>query len=166
MINIHLNKNLKNTLKINTIPTREYLPAYGGESAGLDLYNASGKDISVYPASYDGLNKKPNTDVLIPTGIKIVVPKGYVALVQERGSVTKTTLKVRAGVIDVGYTGEVFVNCVNIGNKIYNIKANQKLPFQLVVVKCDNQFNIVEENEYLELSSESIRKEGQVGSSD
>ena len=30
---------------------------------------------------------------LIATGLRIIVPKGYVALAQERGSITKTPLK-------------------------------------------------------------------------
>ena len=94
------------------------------------------------------------------------VPKGYVALIQERGSVTKTPLKVRAGVIDSGYTGEVFVNCINTGNENYTISKGNKLPFQIVVVKCENQFEVVSDGEYLDFTSSSRRKEGQVGSSD
>ena len=41
-----------------------------------------------------------------------------------------------------------------------------KLPFQLVVVKCDNEFEVINEDEYLNLSQASKRKEGMVGSSD
>lgn len=166
MINITITESLKKTLQNNTVLNKEYLPAYGGESAGLDLYNASGKSIKVYPSTYQSMSIKIDKKVMIPTGLKIIVPEGHVALIQERGSITKTDLKVRAGVIDVGYTGEIFINCVNIGNKVYTINKDAKLPFQLIVLKCDNQFNIVEESEYLELSNKSIRKEGQVGSSD
>jgi dUTP pyrophosphatase len=168
MINICVNKKLEEVLNNLEIDLKEYVPAYGGESAGLDLYSASEKDIIIYPSTYESISvtDKKILSSLIPTGLKINVPKGYVALIQERGSVTKTSLKVRAGVIDSGYTGEVFVNCVNIGSKIHKISKGTKLPFQIVVVKCDNQFNVISEEEYLDLTCDSNRKEGQVGSSD
>ena len=167
MINICLSEELKSILNKNDIDPSEYVPAYGGESAGLDLYNC-GATIHIPSAShktiiYDDTKKFKN---LIPTGLRISVPKGYVALIQERGSIIKTPLKVRAGVIDSGYTGEVFVNCINTGESTHTFFKNSKLPFQLIVVKCDNIFNEVSEEEYLNLTISSLRKEGNVGSSD
>ena len=168
MVKICLSSDLRNILEASEVnPESGYIPAYEGESAGLDLYNC-GPTIDIIPSNYKPAVPDGSTDnrVLIPTGIRIDVPRGYVALVQERGSVTKTPLKVRAGVIDSGYTGEIFVNCVNVGPDVYTIYAKQKLPFQVVVVKCDNQFKVVSEEEYLDLTSTSQRKDGQVGSSD
>lgn len=168
MINILLTDKLKNSLNINNINPEEYLPAYNGESAGLDLYNA-GENVTITHSTYSSVTRnfyESNNSVLIPTGLHLNVPKGYVALIQERGSITKTPLKVRAGVIDAGYTGEVFINCVNVGHNAYTIYKHQKLPFQIVVVKCDNHFNVVSEEEYLRLTNNSARKEGKVGSSD
>ena len=163
MIKINLNENLRSVILQNDInPDSDYIPAYGGESAGLDLFN-SGEDIVVPTITSENFHQ---TKILIPTGLKMSVPKGYVALIQERGSVTKTPLKVRAGVIDSGYTGEVFVNCINTGNENYTITKGNKLPFQIVVVKCENQFEVVSDDEYLDFTSSSRRKEGQVGSSD
>ena len=163
MIKINLNENLREVLtQFDINPDTDYTPAYGGESAGLDLYN-SGEDIVVPSITSENFHQ---TKILIPTGLKMSVPKGYVALIQERGSVTKTPLKVRAGVIDSGYTGEVFVNCINTGNENYTISKGNKLPFQIVVVKCENQFEVVSDGEYLDFTSSSRRKEGQVGSSD
>ena len=127
----------------------------------LILFNA-GDRIVILPQSVVPKNNK----ILIGTGLKMKVPKGYVALVQERGSITKTPLKVRAGVIDSGYTGEVFVNLINTGSEEYTLDSNVKLPVQVVVVKCDNEFEIVSEEEYLNLSRNSSRKDGKVGSSD
>ena len=168
MINICLTEKLLNTLNMNDVNPESYLPAYGGESVGLDLYN-TGENITIVHGSYNSVTRnyyESNNTTLISTGLKIKVPEGYVALIQERGSITKTPLKVRAGVVDPGYTGEVFVNCVNTGNSAYTLYANQKLPFQIIVVKCDNHFNVVSEDEYLNLSSESRRMGGKVGSSD
>ena len=165
MVKISINDNLKNVLNANNINVKDYIPAYNGESAGLDLYN-TGKNIYVMSAGAQYISRSPDLKILIPTGIRVSIPKGYVGLIQERGSITKTPLKVRAGVIDSGYTGEVFVNCINVTKNEFNISKGCKLPFQLVVVKCDNQFEVVSEEEYLSLSQDSSRKEGKVGSSD
>ena len=165
MVKISIDDNLKNVFKANNVDVKDYVPAYNGESAGLDLYN-TGKNIYVMSASAQYISRSPDLKILIPTGIKVAIPKGYVGLIQERGSITKTPLKVRAGVIDSGYTGEVFVNCVNVTRNEFTISKGCKLPFQLVVVKCDNEFEVVSEEEYLSLSRNSSRKEGKVGSSD
>jgi len=161
MINICLTENLKFALKVNNIDVKDYVPAYNGESAGLDLFNAGDK-VTILPQTVLPKNNK----FLIGTGLKMQVPKGYVAIIQERGSITKTPLKVRAGVIDSGYTGEVFVNLINVGSEEFILDSNIKLPVQIVVVKCDNQFSIIGEEEYLNITESSQRKSGKIGSSD
>ena len=157
MIKIYCNESLKSVLKHNEVD--EYVPAYGGESAGLDLYNA-GEDKVIMPSS------SSIKGAMISTGLHAFTPKGYVSLIKERGSITKTPLKYRAGVVDEGYTGEIFVNLVNISNEEYTIKKGQKLPVQIIVVKCDNQYSEIDKEEYLNLSHLSQRKSGKVGSSD
>jgi len=161
MINICLMESLRNSLKVNNIDVKDYVPAYNGESAGLDLFN-SGDRVTILPQSVVHKNNK----LLIGTGLKLQVPRGYVALIQERGSITKTPLKVRAGVIDSGYTGEVFVNLINTGSEEYTLDSNIKLPVQVIVVKCDNEFVVVSEDEYVDITLSSKRKSGKVGSSD
>jgi dUTP pyrophosphatase len=160
MINFTITKELYCVLEKNNIEIEDYAPAYNGESAGLDLYNV-GNNINIQPASVTS-----NNAVQIPTGIKMNVPIGYVALIKERGSISKTDLKVRAGVIDAGYTGEVFANCVNIGLHKHIIYKDNKLPFQIVVVKCDNEFKIVTNEEFDNIVKSSKRKSGKIGSSD
>ena len=161
MINIFVNNNLKEVLEENNIDVKDYVPAYNGESAGLDLFNA-GNDITIMPHS----NIYDNRKVLVKTGLHLLVTIGWVDLIQERGSVVKTPLKVRAGVIDSGYTGEVFVNLVNVGNSEFTLKKGSKLPVQIVTVKCDNEYSIIDEKEYLDLTQNTKRKDGQIGSSD
>lgn len=157
----------------------DLVPAYGGESAGLDLYNA-GPDICVFPVLakgpgdyveglFENLHKSEvnlRYKTLMPTGIKVAIPRGYVGLILERGSVVKSPFKVRAGVIDSGYTGEVFVNMINISDREAVIEAGAKSPFQLVVVPCKNQFNICDETTYATSTDKSLRATGQIGSSD
>jgi dUTP pyrophosphatase len=168
MINITITKSLETVLKNSNIPIEEYTPAYNGESAGLDLYNV-GESVPIRPmtSSYTVLGDNNNASgYQIPTGVKISVPKGYVALIKERGSISKTPLKIRAGVIDSGYSGEVFVNCLNAGRHVHTIYRGSKLPFQIVVVKCDNEFNVIDNESFNKLTAESHRKTGKIGSSD
>ncbi len=165
MIKISINDSLKNILKANNLDMKDYVPAYNGESAGLDLYNV-GTSMHIMPSCAQHISRSPDLKILVPTGIRVSIPKGYVGLIQERGSIIKTPLKVRAGVIDSGYTGEIFVNCINVAKNEFTISKGSKLPFQFIVVKCDNEFEVVSEEEYLSLSRDSSRKMGKVGSSD
>ena len=161
------------------VKLEDLVPAYGGESAGLDLYNA-GESIVVPPtlargdgdfiiSNFETLPeqlRKLHYRTLMPTGIKVAIPRGYVGLILERGSVVKSPFKVRAGVIDSGYTGEVFVNMINISDRPAVIDAGSKSPFQLVVVPCKNQFNICNETDYTLATFKAERQSGQIGSSD
>ena len=158
MIKIYCNNNLQKILEHNNI--NNYSPAYNGESVGLDLYNV-GEDIILSPI-INSIKKKN----LIPTGLHIHVPKGYVAIIMERGSIVKTFLKVRAGVIDPGYTDEVFVSLINISSHSTIIKKGKKLPVQIVVVKCLNNFKTITDEENKTLIQSYKRKEGKIGSTD
>ena len=158
MIKVYTNSKLKEVLVDKQI--EKYTPAYSGESVGLDLYAT--KRVQIDPATtYEG-----EKGATIPTGLHIALPNSHAGLILERGSVTKTPLKIRAGVIDPGYTGEIFINAVNVSDTSYIIKEGDKLPFQIVVVKCDHDFQVIEEDEYLEITKSSLRQSGQVGSSD
>lgn len=59
----------------------------------------------------------PLQEVKIPTGICSAFNKKYRMALRERGSNTKSMLKVNAGQIDSGYRGEWFVSVVNVSNK-------------------------------------------------
>ncbi len=147
----------------------DYQPAYGGTSVGLDLYCASKTTIVVPP-----LFRKPyegedtffdirNYKVLIPTGVKIRLPPNTQGLILERGSITKTPLKVRAGVIDPGYTAEIFINCINLSDVQVNIKPGEKTPFQLVCTPT-LAMRLTSENDYQAKTKDSIRGEACLGS--
>ena len=167
---------LINTLVANKVLLCDYKPAYDGESVGLDLYNTSGKDIVIpgmalpTPRSFSKSTlaefKKRRVKTLIPTGLHLALPRNHVALLRERGSITKTPLVLRAGVIDPGYTGEIFVNMVNTSDVDWIIPADAKLPVQLIVVPAITDFQSVTQPEYEKLVTESTRGTGQIGSSD
>jgi len=69
--------------------------------AGFDLYNASNSTLTVAPFK----------SVMVPAGIKIKLPDDCCALVYPRSSTfRKKGLFVVPGLIDAGYTGEIFTN--------------------------------------------------------
>lgn len=103
---------------------------------------------------------------LMPTGLHLAVPPNYVALIRERGSVTKTTLAVRAGVVDAGYTGEIFVGITNVGPLDWLIPAGAKSPFQILVVPVLNEFKAMPLQGFSWHVQNSKRGAGKIGSSD
>lgn len=154
----YLSNDLILTLEKNNIKPSDYKPAYNGESVGLDLYNASTEAIKA--------------GGLIPTGLRICLPNNYGGFLFERGAVTKTPYKLRAGVIDPGYTGEIFVNLVDVmgGSTIWEtIPPQSKLPVQLVIMPVvTHQLHFVEKEIYDDICSslKLSRKENKIGSSD
>lgn len=165
MNKIYLTPDLVSVLEKQGITPENYKPAYNGESAGLDLYNA-GPEITIFPATNKSLRPNQIFKVLIPTGLHINIPSNYVATIQERGSITKTPLKVRAGIIDSGYSSEIFINCINLSDNVWTVSAGDKLPFQLVVQQICPEWQIVSEQTYSVLTSTNLRQDGKIGSSD
>lgn len=82
------------------------LPTYANEGdAGLDIYS---------PMEY---TIAPGETRIIPTGIKVAIPKGYAILIQPRsGQSVKTKLRIAntPGLIDSGYRDEIGVIVENI----------------------------------------------------
>ena len=185
-VNLNISPELEAALKADGISSLQgYIPGYGGESAALDLYNA-GPDLVIKPAAstsnsvemfeatsvdnyltwLDSVTSlhKAAFKCLLPTGLRVRIPLGYVGLIKERGSITKTPLVVRAGVIDPGYSGEVFVNMVNVSNSEYTIAAGAKTPFQLLITVANTEFEIVGDETFEQLHADSARKANMIGS--
>ena len=97
------------------LPTR----AYAGD-AGLDLY--ANEDLIVAP----GLR------ALIKTGIKMAIPVGFAGLVWDKGGIANQGIHTMAGVIDVGYRGEVLICLINLSSEDYLVKLGQKIAQLLI----------------------------------
>lgn len=103
--------------RIITIPyelCREVnIPKYANPGdAGMDLY------------SPDEYTIDPGETVIIPTGVKMAIPKGYAILIQPRsGQSVKTKLRIAntPGLIDSGYRDEIGVIVENIEPKFKDI---------------------------------------------
>lgn len=95
------------------LPTRKH-PA----DAGLDLFAAATLSIPPHSAS------------IIPTGITVEIPAGYVGLVKPKG---RNDHLLGAGVVDAGYQGEILVKVVNPFARPLQITAGDAIG-QLIIL--------------------------------
>ena len=136
------------TIKIKRLHQEATLPKYAKEDdAGMDFY------------SNETMTLQPGERKLIPTGIAMAIPKGYVGLIWDKSGVaTKFGLKTMAGVIDAGYRGEIKILVHNLSNQEYVIEKGNKVAQMLI--------QPVEQKQLLEVNEldETDRGEGGFGS--
>ena len=83
----------------------------------------------------DAKTLAPGQRALIPTGLRINLPAGAVGYVCPRsGLAAKRGITVlnAPGVIDPGYTGEIFVNLINLGSESYTVQRGDRVA-QLII---------------------------------
>ena len=88
-------------------------------SAGIDFY---------VPEDFETIVLKPGESVLIPSGVRVQVPRGYALIAfNKSGVAVKQGLSVGACCVDEDYTGEVHLHMINTSNKDQTIVTGQKL---------------------------------------
>ncbi|MEI8378109.1 MAG: dUTP diphosphatase [bacterium] len=124
-----MNENLE--LKIEKLEHCIALPTYATEgSAGMDLVAANKE-----PITLGSLER-----TLIPTGIKIQLPKGYEAQVRARSGMAikhGITLSNCVGTIDEDYRGEVCVGIINLSKESYTINPGDRIA-QMIIAKVEH----------------------------
>ena len=82
--------------------------------------------------------------VLVPTGVRVVIPEGYVGLLFPRSSLSKygITMTNSVGVIDSDYRGEILASLMFKGEHMTWILPKHERIVQLVVVPVP-EFDIV-----------------------
>lgn len=117
--------------------------------AGYDLY------------ALDAVEIKAGERALIPTGVHVEIPMGYVGLVKDRSSMAVAGLHCMAGVIDAAYRGEIKILLLNTNAAPYQVTTGQKIA-QMIVVPYYAQS--IETVESLEALSQTERGAGGFGS--
>ncbi len=117
------------------------------DDAGLDLFAV--ENCSIPPYGQD----------LIPTGIRLAIPNGYVGLIWDKSGLASQGFTTMGGVIDASYRGEIKVIFKNLSEDIYHIHAGQKIA-QLLIQKIE-----LPEIKEGKINPESERGENGFGSS-
>ena len=114
------------------------LPAYAHPGdAGADLYAAESVELA------------PGEWKLVPTGVAIALPEGYVGLVHPRSGLAArlgVTVLNAPGTVDAGYRGEILVNLINHDREnTVKISRGDRIA-QLVVQRVERAvFRVVDE---------------------
>ena len=105
------------------------VPAHEGD-AGLDLY-----------AREDAIIRARGGRLLMPTGVAVAIPHGYMGLAVPRSGLALKhgiTLVNTPGIIDSGYRGELKVVMINTDpDNDYEIKRGERVA-QLIISRYDN----------------------------
>ena len=134
-------------IKIKKIKKNAILPHYAHDGdAGVDIY------------STEDYVLRPGQRLLVSTGIKMAIPKGYEGQIRPKsGLALKHGISVcnSPGTIDSGYRGEIGVIAINHSNEEFKIKKGTKIA-QMV-------FNKIEKAEFEEVKDLDNTKRGQNG---
>ncbi len=126
-------------LKVEKLEHCAGLPEYKTEgAAGMDLMAANTEDVVL----------KPLDRALIPTGIKIELPRGYEAQIRPRSGLaikSGITLSNCVGTIDEDYRGEVCVGLINLSREEFTIKRGDRIAQMLIAPVIRANIQILEE---------------------
>jgi dUTPase len=149
MIKVCVTDNAVKLLQHHGISVSDYLHGNGN---GLGLYNV-GNDI-IIPSRTKWL-EGGEMPVVIPLGIRLELPPGFVGLIVEKPGIVRTGLMVRDSVVFPGRSEELMVNLVNVGERDVQIQAGSKLPLQLLIVPSYNSFQQVLYQDFIGSSNDS-----------
>ena len=106
------------------------LPKYmTKDSAGMDLYAAVEDEVKICKGKI----------MLIPTGIKIAIPKGYEAQIRPRSGLALKhgiSLVNTPGTIDSDYRGEIKIIMINFGEEDFIVRRGERVA-QMVINKIE-----------------------------
>ncbi len=107
--------------------------------AGMDVfYCPNGEEIDKLYET-DNYWIPPRASRVLPTGLKVEVPEGYMLEIKNKsGIASKRQLVVGACVVDPGYDGEIFINLHNLGPESQKIVPGEKIAQAVLipVVHC------------------------------
>ncbi len=126
-------------VKIKKLKQNAILPKYGSaQAAGADLYACMDEAVTI----------EPGETYLVPTGLAMEIPEGYVGLIYARsGLATKAGLAPanKVGVIDSDYRGEIMVSLHNHSDKPAAITAEERVAQIVFTPYVAADFAVVDE---------------------
>lgn len=136
------------TVRIQKLDQEARVPEYAHQGdAGMDMFSLTEVTLA------------PGARTVVPTGVAMQVPEGFVALVWDKsGRAVKDGVTTLAGVIDSGYRGEVGIVLLNTSDQELVIEKHQKVAQILIQPVHSAQLEVVESLE------DSDRGEGGFGS--
>lgn len=141
---------------------------------------AAGIDFFVPNLGNKGLVINPGTDLLIPSGIKMEIPEGYMLMAADKSGVVTTkwaclgagvtpkaeafesVIIIGAKIVDEDYQGEIHIHVVNVGKAKVHIKSGMKIA-QFILVPV-SYMGLEEVPETKLFTRSSARGEGALGS--
>ncbi len=134
-------------IRIKLLREDAQVPTYGSaQAAGADLYACIDSAVTIAPGQ----------SLMIPTGVAMELPEGYVGLIYARSSLgTKRGLAPanKVGVIDSDYRGELRVVLYNHSNREQSIEPNERIAQLVITPVITPGFHVVEELTDTERSS-------------
>lgn len=141
------------------------------ESAGIDFF---------IPNDFKSRIVFGGEDILIPSGIKVNIPKGYMLMAADKSGIVTSSFAAReagrkpksdafessviigAKIVDEDYQGEIHIHLINVGNEPIQLYKGMKIAqFILVPVSYESLEEVLETELY---SSTTQRGEGGFGS--
>lgn len=111
-------------VKIQKIHENAIIPTYAHSTdAGADIY------------AIEDITLKPHETVIVPTGLKVAIPAGYMIQIYSRsGLAAKTTLRIAnsVGIIDSSYNDEIGVIIENNGNLSQTIHKGDRIAQMII----------------------------------
>lgn len=141
-----------------------------GKAAGIDFFVPNNFRATI----------GTHADLLIPSGIKVEIPEGYMLMAADKSGVVTTDIAcIKAGripkkdafgspvivgakIVDEDYQGEIHIHLINLGNEIVRIKPGMKIAQFILVPVSYEGLEEVPEAELFSHSSE--RGDGALGS--
>ncbi|WP_186786221.1 dUTP diphosphatase [Paenibacillus agilis] len=108
----------KPTILFAKVTEDAIIPSKAEENAGYDIYANFEQEFLTFA---------PHETKLVPTGIASSVTKDYALIGKERGLTGSKGMALRAGVVDSGYRGEIFIGLTNENDKTLVIAKNPDL---------------------------------------
>lgn len=128
------------------------LPYYATDgAAALDLHACLDEDMPI----------APHARVMIPTGIAVAIPEGYVGIMAVRSSMgvkNGINLANGIGVIDSDYRGQMHVTLYNTTDSTYTVRSGDRIAQLMITPVLRPTLQVVEE------LPETRRGEGGFGS--